>query len=337
MASTAKTQALHRGLTSARHRVHMVVLQELARLAAPPRVADERALPPIPLPHRALHVRRDVARVAGRPARADPRPRGRRELLPLELGDQHVERAVDHLRDVPGGELVTQQRLGVPQLLVRGLLDRDLEREALRRKRRHPASRHRCRHLRRRKSVDRCPRGQLLRGGAEQRWRRNGFEPSRDVRLREPPRQQLLDLRLGLVRGGGHELGRVGRGQVGSQQHHRAEMQPAVGDRAEDHGEPPSGARRPNVLHGGLLAQVQLPDAVRVHRGEPGRQVEPACVNLGKVGQYRRQVDAPSRKQHIQIAGSGGVTEASQVVGAHDLFLLRGRTVRSGQVLDPAR
>src|SRR5437762_1557637 len=61
MASTAKTQALHRGLTSARHRVHMVVLQELPRLAALPRVADERALALIPLPYRALHVRRDVA------------------------------------------------------------------------------------------------------------------------------------------------------------------------------------------------------------------------------------------------------------------------------------
>ena len=53
------------------------------------------------------------------------------ELAALELADGRVEGAVEHPRQLPRGDLVAQQRLQVSQLVVRGLFEGDLEREAL--------------------------------------------------------------------------------------------------------------------------------------------------------------------------------------------------------------
>ena len=53
------------------------------------------------------------------------------ELAPLELADGRVEGAVEHPRQIPRGDLVTEQGLQVLQLVVRGLFEGDLERESL--------------------------------------------------------------------------------------------------------------------------------------------------------------------------------------------------------------
>src|SRR5207247_3593264 len=79
-------------------------------------------------------------------ARAGGGPRARmwlagcRELAPLELGDEQVERAVQHRREIAGGDLVTQQLLGIAQLVVGVLADGELHQEALRRHRCHLGS-----------------------------------------------------------------------------------------------------------------------------------------------------------------------------------------------------
>src|SRR5438128_2508996 len=91
----------------------MVSQNWTARRAALPRVAHERALPPIPRPDRALDVGRDQARVGVRAAPRWPRLLGGGELPPLELGDERIERAVEHLGDVARGDRVTEQLLRV--------------------------------------------------------------------------------------------------------------------------------------------------------------------------------------------------------------------------------
>ena len=76
---------------------------------------------------------------------------GPRERLPLELRDQGSECAVEDLGQIPGGDPVAQQRLGVLQPVVGLLSDSELQGEALRRQRRHLRSRFGSPDLRRRK------------------------------------------------------------------------------------------------------------------------------------------------------------------------------------------
>ena len=66
----------------------------------------------------------------GAPARRT-RLIGRGELDPLELADGRVEGAVEHPRQIPRGDLMTQQCLEISQLVVGGLCEGDLEREPL--------------------------------------------------------------------------------------------------------------------------------------------------------------------------------------------------------------
>src|SRR5205823_14542739 len=81
----------------------------------------------------------DVARVARASRRAGPGGLG--ELLPLELPGQRVERPLEHLRDVARWHCVAEQRLHVPQLLVRLLIHGDLQRESTRRERTNTCAR----------------------------------------------------------------------------------------------------------------------------------------------------------------------------------------------------
>ena len=76
----------------------MIELQSVTRFAALPSVAEERALPAIPLPDRAPDFTRNVATVRGAAPRAGPGAFG--ELLLLELLDQRVQRSLEHLRDI---------------------------------------------------------------------------------------------------------------------------------------------------------------------------------------------------------------------------------------------
>src|SRR5262249_27939871 len=101
VSATAQPDAVDRRLTPARDRVHVIKFEPHARPTAVPALADEDAPPAVALPHRPLHRRRDVPRVVrGAPC---PRPRGRRELLLLELLDVRIERALEHLGRSPVG------------------------------------------------------------------------------------------------------------------------------------------------------------------------------------------------------------------------------------------
>src|SRR5439155_11125095 len=113
--STAELHSSRRRTAAARHRVHVIELEEGARRTALTGRADEGALTAIAFPHRALHLGRDMARAGGGP-RARTRLTGCRELAPLELRNEQVERAVEHRREIAGGDLVTQQLLGIAQL-----------------------------------------------------------------------------------------------------------------------------------------------------------------------------------------------------------------------------
>jgi hypothetical protein len=96
--TATQPHAGHRGLAAARHGLDVIELEELARRAALAVVADERALATITIPDRAPDVCGDVPGTASR-ARA-PRSTGGGELLLLELGNEGVERLLEHLGDV---------------------------------------------------------------------------------------------------------------------------------------------------------------------------------------------------------------------------------------------
>src|SRR2546426_9635984 len=214
----------------------MIELEELARQAALPLPADERALPSIPLPDRAFDVGRDEARVGDRAALGWPRLPGRGELPPLELGDERIEGAVEHLADLARGDGMAEQRLGVLQLLVRGLPDGEVEREALGRVGPYRRARGGDLNMRRRMVVgewpdtlrrmgSNLPRGNLLvrdgRRGGDRLYQRKHFRP------RELLREKLLDLELAPMGRGFQQPLRVLRGQVRGQQNHRTETQPS--------------------------------------------------------------------------------------------------------------
>ena len=130
MQSTEQAQTLHRGLAAAGDGLNMVILKKPARRAAATGRAHERALALIALPDSALDVRRDMARVGARASRR-PWPRGRGEFLLLELTLEGIQRAVEHLADIAGGEPVAQERLDVAELVVGFLADCEVNRKAL--------------------------------------------------------------------------------------------------------------------------------------------------------------------------------------------------------------
>ncbi len=85
--------------------------------------AHDGALSSVALPDRALDVGGDVARVAAGTLAA-ARPLGRRELARLEL-----ECPVEHPSEVSRGKLVSEQLLGVPQLVAGAPSNHELEEE----------------------------------------------------------------------------------------------------------------------------------------------------------------------------------------------------------------
>jgi hypothetical protein len=133
----SKPHLLRRRTASARYFVDVIEFEKRARRTTVTGRADVRALPTISLPHGAFDVRRDVALACGRGAPAWTRLGGLGELPPLELHDERIERSFEYLRDIVQRDLMTQQRLGVAQLIVRALPDGDLKRESLGRDRRH--------------------------------------------------------------------------------------------------------------------------------------------------------------------------------------------------------
>ena len=119
----------------------MIELEPRARRAPVPGRAHEGALPAIPLPDGALDLRRDVTRFGSGGPMARPRLGGRRELLPLELRDQRLERPREHGGHIPRRDQVAEQRLRVAQVVVLALAHGELHPKALRRQGLNPGAR----------------------------------------------------------------------------------------------------------------------------------------------------------------------------------------------------
>src|SRR5262249_12673559 len=96
----AEADAVHRGLAAARQLSDVIELDTRAGLAAMSGLAHERALAAVSLPHRALHVRRDVARAVSRALAARRRLRRGGELALLQDRDQQLQRAAKDLPDL---------------------------------------------------------------------------------------------------------------------------------------------------------------------------------------------------------------------------------------------
>jgi len=95
-------------------------------------LTDERALALVALPDGAPDGCGNVTPThGGRPPRARAGLCRRRELDLLEMGDEHRERALDHLGDIPRGDLVPKQGLRVTQVVMRALAHGELHRERL--------------------------------------------------------------------------------------------------------------------------------------------------------------------------------------------------------------
>src|SRR5258705_13262351 len=135
MSSASESQPLDTGRASSRHRLDMVEFEQFSCRATPPVRAHERALTVVSLPDGASNGRGDVAGLG----RAPPRPvrpsirlaPGGAEPPPLELGNESIERPVDHLGHFSARDGMAEQLLGIPKLVVRALGNRHLDQVAL--------------------------------------------------------------------------------------------------------------------------------------------------------------------------------------------------------------
>jgi hypothetical protein len=128
--AAAHSHVLDRALAASSDWRDMVILEERALFAAHAVLAHERAALAIAFGHAALHLRRDVARVAG--GRLRLRRTGVTELALLEALHELGQRELQHLRHVAAGPGMRQQLLGALDQVMRVLPDRELHREASR-------------------------------------------------------------------------------------------------------------------------------------------------------------------------------------------------------------
>ena len=238
-----------------------------------------------------------MPRALGR-ARLRARVLRRRELALLELGDQRPQREAKHLPLVQVS--VAEQRLGVAQVIVHRLVDRELHRVGLWRQRLHSRARE---HLNWVQTQFRFTR---------LNWHQTPLfdrrlHTCRHVRPRKALGQQLLDLRLALVRGGRQQVGRRLGGEMGRQQDDRRQVEPAVGEGAEDRGELPCRPTGANQAQRGVLGQAPLLDEVGEHRGMSRRQVQATLIDLGQVCQHLGADPAFPAQERAEIANQHGV------------------------------
>jgi hypothetical protein len=115
--AAAQPNSGHRGRPVTRHRLYVIEFEQPARRAAAAGFANERAPPAVALPDGASDMGRNVT---GRRARlpAASRASRSRELAPLELLDQCIERAVQHQREFASGQLMGHQVLCVLELVA---------------------------------------------------------------------------------------------------------------------------------------------------------------------------------------------------------------------------
>jgi hypothetical protein len=107
----------------------VIELEARASAAAMPVRAHERALAAVACPDDASHIHRNAPLPAGRDLPGRPWLCHGSELPLLELLDQGIERPLDHLGEIARGDGMTEQRMRVPQLVVRALADGELKRE----------------------------------------------------------------------------------------------------------------------------------------------------------------------------------------------------------------
>src|SRR6267378_107194 len=110
--ATAELDVVHRGFASHAMRVHVMELDEAPLVAAPPSPAQERAGTAVTQPHRSPDLGRDIPAATRRTA-TGPRSRRRREFLPSQVLEQRRQRAIEHFREIPGGEGVSEQVLSL--------------------------------------------------------------------------------------------------------------------------------------------------------------------------------------------------------------------------------
>src|SRR5258706_1179250 len=223
----------------------MVEFEKPARRAAMPCRANESALTRIAIPYGATDVRRDVTAAGGRTLRrrlrccAFPRVVGGSELLLFQLHDEGVERPVEDLSDVVRANRMTEQGLGVSQLVVGALAYRQLEEEAF--------------NLPRGKLVigprgltrgatPNLPRGKFAIGDQDRTGSRTSNLPrgklvclagTNDRGHREALADQPLDLRFAPMRRPHHQLTPIVRSEMGRQQTDCGQMETTFSQRGE--------------------------------------------------------------------------------------------------------
>jgi hypothetical protein len=138
MCTAPQPNSCHRRGATPRYRFDVVEFEKLSGLASDSFRAHERALTLVALPDRAADCRGDVA-CSGRAPPPEPTARIRirlapsgSELLPLELGDEGIQRSIENLGDVSTRNGMAQQLLHIPQLVVGAPADRHLDEKPLR-------------------------------------------------------------------------------------------------------------------------------------------------------------------------------------------------------------
>jgi hypothetical protein len=124
--ATTQPQVLGGRLATPRDWIHVVELQEAARRTAVPALAHERALALVPLPDRTLHVSGNVAST-GVGCLVE---RGRAVAANLRFSPSRMSASSarsNRAAEIAAWNPVAQQRLGVVQLVVSGLIDRELD------------------------------------------------------------------------------------------------------------------------------------------------------------------------------------------------------------------
>ena len=104
--------------------------------------SDEGAASAIAIPDEPAHGRRNVARPGDR-LTAGPWPRARGDLLPLQIGQQEIERPIQDHRQVPGRQSVPHQILHAAEFVAGLAPDSELQLVTLRCERLHDRPWHR--------------------------------------------------------------------------------------------------------------------------------------------------------------------------------------------------
>src|SRR5262249_35146752 len=107
----SEAACLNGGLAASCELVHVVELQKLARRAPMTRAS-------VACPHRTLDARRNVARVLRLDRLPGTGARVRRKLGLLELGNERIQSPLEQRRNILRRDLMAEQLLGVPELVV---------------------------------------------------------------------------------------------------------------------------------------------------------------------------------------------------------------------------